>query len=204
MVRGGNRQGAGRKSGWTHSETTVIRVPKIFAGQLTEIAQKLDRSEYLDSVSKSEKTLDDLVTESLVQLIFNWEAKANDASPKSSCWVKARQMLAEMKSILDGEKAVIETVSKSKVSSAQLNISAIESELVLNNESVTKSIDGVGSPLSGKDLSKRFGLGRTAAWDAKKRCAGNTKEFFEWSKGRDPNGVGWDYNEQTRKYYPVF
>ena len=197
MVRGGRRDGAGRKSGWLHPETTVIRVPKVFAGQLIEIAQKLDNGEYLDSVSESEKVLDDLVAKSLLQLVSDWKEKASSTSPKSSRWIKARQMLAEMQLIIDGGKAISETVSKSMEVSAQLNIPV--------NESVTESIDNMESslpPLSGKDLSRRLGLGRTAAWDARKRCGGDTKEFFEWSKERDPNGVGWDYNEQSKKYHP--
>jgi hypothetical protein len=42
MGRGGQRNGAGRKSGWKNSETQTIRVPKIFAAQILEYARKLD------------------------------------------------------------------------------------------------------------------------------------------------------------------
>lgn len=42
MGRGGKRKGAGRKSGWRHSETQTIRVPKIFAAQILEYARQLD------------------------------------------------------------------------------------------------------------------------------------------------------------------
>lgn len=42
MPRGGNREGAGRKGGWKNSETQVIRVPKILASQLLDIARSLD------------------------------------------------------------------------------------------------------------------------------------------------------------------
>lgn len=45
MSRGGHRQGAGRKGGWKNSETQVIRVPKIFAVQLLNIARRLDLGE---------------------------------------------------------------------------------------------------------------------------------------------------------------
>jgi hypothetical protein len=51
--RGGHRPGAGRKSGWNHSETQMIRVPKVFAQQLLEIAHRLDEGEVIDSESKS-------------------------------------------------------------------------------------------------------------------------------------------------------
>jgi hypothetical protein len=42
MGRGGQREGAGRKSGWKHSETQTIRVPKIFAVQVLDYARQLD------------------------------------------------------------------------------------------------------------------------------------------------------------------
>lgn len=42
MGRGGQREGAGRKSGWKHPETQTIRVPKIFAAQILDYARQLD------------------------------------------------------------------------------------------------------------------------------------------------------------------
>jgi hypothetical protein len=51
--RGGHRPGAGRKSGWNHTETQMIRVPKVFAQQLLEIAHRLDEREVMDSESES-------------------------------------------------------------------------------------------------------------------------------------------------------
>ena len=45
MPRGGHREGAGRKGGWMNPETQVIRVPKIFAAQLLDIARRLDLGE---------------------------------------------------------------------------------------------------------------------------------------------------------------
>ena len=37
---GGARENAGRKSTWNHKETCTIRIPKVFAPKLHEIAQK--------------------------------------------------------------------------------------------------------------------------------------------------------------------
>ena len=64
MSRGGSRKGAGRKSAWNNKETTVIRVPKVFAEQLLEIAQRLDRSESLEFVTNSKSSYSDKVTKS--------------------------------------------------------------------------------------------------------------------------------------------
>ena len=50
MGRGGYREKAGRKSGWNHSSTQTIRVPKAFAAQLLEYAKRLDAGERLEIV----------------------------------------------------------------------------------------------------------------------------------------------------------
>ncbi len=41
--RGGARAGGGRPSSWKNQPTTTIRVPKIFASTLLEIASELDK-----------------------------------------------------------------------------------------------------------------------------------------------------------------
>lgn len=64
MPRGGHREGAGRKSAWKHRETTVIRVPKVFAEHLLEIAQRLDNGDKIEFVSKSKVKPIDIITES--------------------------------------------------------------------------------------------------------------------------------------------
>jgi hypothetical protein len=64
MPRGGRRENAGRKSIWKHRETTVIRVPKAFAEELLEIAQKLDSGEDLEFVPKSKARQIEKVTQS--------------------------------------------------------------------------------------------------------------------------------------------
>jgi hypothetical protein len=51
MGRGGHRDGAGRKSGWNHADTQTIRVPKVFAVQLMDIARRLDLGESENLVS---------------------------------------------------------------------------------------------------------------------------------------------------------
>jgi hypothetical protein len=53
MGRGGHREKAGRKSGWKHSETQTIRVPKVFAAQLLDYARRLDSGEDLELARSS-------------------------------------------------------------------------------------------------------------------------------------------------------
>lgn len=40
--RGGARTGAGRKSAWKLGQTSVIRVPKVFASKIANFARKVD------------------------------------------------------------------------------------------------------------------------------------------------------------------
>lgn len=45
MPRGGRREKAGRKSSWLNPETQLIRVPKVLAGRLIEVAKHLDQGD---------------------------------------------------------------------------------------------------------------------------------------------------------------
>jgi hypothetical protein len=45
---GGIRENAGRKSIWNHKETCTMRIPKVFALKLHEIAQKWDKDGSLE------------------------------------------------------------------------------------------------------------------------------------------------------------
>lgn len=57
MPRGGHRENAGRKAGWNNPETQTIRVPKALAGQLLEIARKLDEGQFIDFDTKSKDSI---------------------------------------------------------------------------------------------------------------------------------------------------
>jgi hypothetical protein len=52
MVRGGQRQGAGRKSTWESKtrfeDTVVVRVPRNIKDKILEIAHKLDSGEIIE------------------------------------------------------------------------------------------------------------------------------------------------------------
>lgn len=62
--RGGNREGAGRKSVWKSGETQTIRVPKVLVGHLMQIARTLDAGGTIEIITKSIQDTDDLITES--------------------------------------------------------------------------------------------------------------------------------------------
>lgn len=77
MPRGGSRKGAGRKSSWNNKETTVIRVPKVFADRLLEIAQKLDKGEVLDLNTKSKQNRSNKATKTSKKIDSVTESKLN-------------------------------------------------------------------------------------------------------------------------------
>lgn len=51
--RGGYRENAGRKPTWVHQETCTIRIPKILAKKLLELAHVLDTKEKIDILTLS-------------------------------------------------------------------------------------------------------------------------------------------------------
>ncbi|MGB3768520.1 MAG: hypothetical protein WA947_18330 [Phormidesmis sp.] len=56
-MRGGKREGAGRKSKWMHGKTTTIRVPESLSSEVIRLARQLDSGIQIDSVTNS-KTID--------------------------------------------------------------------------------------------------------------------------------------------------
>lgn len=57
-------ENAGRKSSWQHGETQTIRVPKVFASQLIQMARRLDNEEEIEPDTKSKLQDSDTVTDS--------------------------------------------------------------------------------------------------------------------------------------------
>ncbi len=61
---GGARENAGRKSIWNHKETCTMRIPKVFAPKLHEIAQKWDKDPSLEFDINSNSPKDEYVSNS--------------------------------------------------------------------------------------------------------------------------------------------
>ncbi|KYC38036.1 hypothetical protein WA1_37400 [Scytonema hofmannii PCC 7110] len=62
--RGGRRENAGRKAIWNNKDTITIRVPKVLATQVMELAHRLDSGESFENVSQSKRADFDLITKS--------------------------------------------------------------------------------------------------------------------------------------------
>ncbi len=83
---GGARENAGRKSIWNHKETCTMRIPKVFAPKLHEIAQKWDKGSCLEFDINSTSLKDEYVSNSSQKLekqtessheVFDFVTKTN-------------------------------------------------------------------------------------------------------------------------------
>lgn len=62
--RGGRRENAGRKPTWNNKDTITIRVPKLIATQVMELAHRLDSGENIELDTKSKSASNDCVIKS--------------------------------------------------------------------------------------------------------------------------------------------
>jgi hypothetical protein len=62
--RGGRRENAGRKPTWNNKDTTTIRVPKLIATQVMELAHRLDSGKSIELDTESKPTNNDCVIKS--------------------------------------------------------------------------------------------------------------------------------------------
>jgi hypothetical protein len=107
--RGGIRQGAGRKTTWVsgckQEDTKPIRVPKVIANQILEIAHKLDAGEVidLDTQSKEEKVTKSKLS-AVERCLTKWCQHNQLYSSNSNTEIqKLKEMLAELELIVWGK-----------------------------------------------------------------------------------------------------
>jgi len=95
---GGARPGAGRKSGWQHSETQTIRVPVALAEQVLAYARRLDAGEDGSVTDSKDYVTDSSAAQAVALLEAELERLTNDrkATPK-------RQVLRDVVAVLKGE-----------------------------------------------------------------------------------------------------
>jgi hypothetical protein len=213
MSRGGKRDNAGRKSGWVNLETKLIRVPVAIESQLMAIAKKLDQGEIIDLETKSievesvtESNLDS-ITDSIKEIVDRYRKESDAKSlTKTTRWDAARKLLKELESVLYGEN-VLDLVTESNLKENEL----VTQSNTTNNETVADSktygveqfelipptiLQKKLEPLTQRKLASRFGVDHTAV--------GRKKQVLpEWSKSKDPDGIAWEYREETRLYHPL-
>ena len=110
---GGARDNAGRKSGWNNQETCTIRIPKVFAPKLREIAQQWDKRQQFDLDIKSSLEEYDSVSDSS---IHGFE---KDTKSKSSELDKTTESNTELAEAIDLAKKILKHNKSAKISLAR-------------------------------------------------------------------------------------
>jgi hypothetical protein len=122
--RGGKRENAGRKPIWNSPDTCTIRVPKIYAKHIMQLAHRLDSGETFDTITKSnsdeqpintnddrfsqsELEIKDIITESLP--INNQSNEEFDNVTKSIPLLKA---ISTAKKVLRHKKSARISIAK--------------------------------------------------------------------------------------------
>lgn len=219
MPRGGYREKAGRKPGWNHTETQVIRVPKAIAPQLLEIAKKLDKGEPIECVAESigqghdpEEVLMDSVTESIRQLVSRWQGRDNSILRKNSRLDKARDLLVELDVVLNREPS-LESATNSKDVSGQMSLLDLEDnsvDFVFLEESF--NANDLAQP---SRLLEEFSLNLTELGERWKQTLPSIsrakkiktrEEFIEFSREKENEkgyNFGWEYLPKIKRFRPV-
>lgn len=105
--RGGKRENAGRKPIWNNPDTCTIRVPKIHAQKVMQLAHRLDSGEEFDNDTKSNSDSQpkletkEIITESLLinhnQLLDDFDNITKSISPELAISM-AKKILRHKKS----------------------------------------------------------------------------------------------------------
>jgi hypothetical protein len=203
MVRGGQREGAGRKSTWTSGakfeDTTVIRVPKNIKDKVSAVAYKLDAGEDidLDSNSKiqeleSKLLLLQLDNELLVSQLQNKSLDLETQSKKiQELEQENNQLRNSLNSLNQLEKQLVtnskeelkDLVTKSE-SHTQPGLFDVASE---DNSTFINELEA--NPLQGKLLAKRLGIKPPDISVRKGKLS--PELFYDWLQSKDPNGIRW-------------
>jgi predicted RNase H-like nuclease (RuvC/YqgF family) len=170
MSRGGQRQGAGRKSSWISGvkfeETVLIRVPKQIKNELLVIAHKLDSKEVADLVTESKEQEKEKLA--LQKKILNLEQENNDLKTRikilEDLVTESKNEVVELSNdlVTESKNEVVELsndlVTESKNEVVELSndlVTESKNEVVeLSNDLVTESKNEVVEPVQLDLLSK--------------------------------------------------
>ena len=211
MVRGGQREGAGRKSDWESKakfeDTTVIRVPKNIKDKVMVVARKLDAGEGidLDSNSKIQELESKLL---LIQsdnevLINQLQNKSLELETQSIKIQELEQENNHLRSSLNNLNQVEkQLVTNSKEESNDL-VTQSEShtqldllDIVVEDKSIvdSDSIDHLkANQLTAGLLSRRLKKVNPSVLSTKKTelLSISFKAFYDWLQDKDIDGIRW-------------
>ncbi len=203
MARGGQREGAGRKSTWDSGakfeDTTVIRIPKNIKDKVSVIAYKLDAGDDIDLDSNSK--IQGLESKLLLLQSDN-EVLINQLQNKSldlETQLKKIQELEQENNQLRDRLNNLNQVEKQLVTNPKEELK----DLVTKSESHTQPglfdvadennstfIDELkANPLQGKLLALRIGISNSTLSNKKTKLSDS--DFSDWIQGEDPGKIKW-------------
>jgi CRISPR/Cas system CMR subunit Cmr4 (Cas7 group RAMP superfamily) len=203
MVRGGQREGAGRKSTWVSGakfeDTTVIRIPKNIKDKVSVIAYKLDAGEDIDLDSNSK--IQELESKLLLLqsdnevLINQLQNKSLDLETQSKKIQELEQENNQLRNSLNNlnqlEKQLV-TNSKEEsndlVTQSEKHTQLDLSDIVVEDKS-TFINELKSDSLSGKLLALRIGVSNSTLSNKKTKLSDS--DFSEWVQGEDPDKIKW-------------
>ena len=203
MVRGGQREGAGRKSDWESKvkfeDTTVIRVPKNIKDKVMVVARKLDAGEDIDLDSNSK--IQELESKLLLLqsdnevLINQLQNKFLDLETQLKKIQELEQENNQLRNSLNNlNQSGKQLVTNSKEECSDLvtqskSHTQIELLEVANENNSTFINELKANPLQGKLLANRLGIKPS---DISARKGKLSPELFcDWLQVKDPDGIRW-------------
>lgn len=203
MVRGGQREGAGRKSTWVSGvkfeDTTVIRVPKNIKVKLSDIAYRLDAGEDIDLDSNSKiqeleskllllQSDNEVLINQLQNKFLDLETQLKKIQELEQENNQLRNSLnnlnqSEKQLVTNSKEECSDLVTQSK-SHTQIELLGIANE---NNSTFINELKA--NPLQGKLLANRLGIKPPDISVRKGKLS--PELFYDWLQSKDPNGIRW-------------
>ena len=148
--------------------------------------------------------VDDLV-ESLSSVRQQVTSLDNKPNSDLAEWIKQVEAFESRLSIVEKNKSPTESPAQKQLEQLELikpNIIEVDSIEEAITEPIEKTIQVANTvglePLTQAQLADRFG-------DKKYRSqiSANKLNLANWSKSKDPDSIAWEYQAETKKYYPL-
>jgi metal-responsive CopG/Arc/MetJ family transcriptional regulator len=180
------------------SKAISIRVPDLLLEKIDRLAEEKYKSHkgtpnrslvvldaivaYFDTLSDTSKIENiDTVSDSVSIVEFNELRDITIALSHTVKQLENRLFTASDSVIELGENTKSKPVDE-ELKQGHLDVYTVSDSVVLN----------------GKQLAKRLGVTSSTITNHK-----NSSELLEWSKGKDPESIGWSYDPAINKFSPV-
>jgi hypothetical protein len=172
------------------------KVAHISSSEAESLSQRIEAVEQSLTQMKID-ILDDLPSE-LSKLLFFWKAEVRDdllSELKSELpdIIPVQQLEANTLEEVDGQLSFLDAPF------AEDSESDTPNKLLANQTEKLKIV--APKPLAGVELSERLGVNKGVV--SKVKTKKDPQHFAEWSKSKDPDGFAWEFEPDTKLYYPI-